>query len=288
MLVIKRCLYITGALLLLLVAMLGGCGGDAGENAGGDEETAPQEVRSVTTGDMRVDFVKLLPDQQRQVGDEVVEGFTVTLRIRDLKGRSINAENYSFLAPLYAEDNLGTSYESILISVTDKDSGNNMLPPNQNLVTLLFTPPLGSGVERLDIDFKIKPVFHYQDTVFKELVLEPGTKQEAAGVVLEDIMVDPELKQVSISFIPAAGEDNRKDVSLAGSYLLLSSGEKIPASGVGVEKGTGGSNAGYELNFPYHQAMSGPVDLVISWIPREETWDFPLRNIQVAGFRPGT
>jgi|GEM_PF-6371935 len=261
---------IRAVMLGSLVVLAAGCGGNG-------DATAEREVHSVTNKDMRVDFVKLVPEQQRQIEDELEDGFAVTFKLTDLKGRPIEAGNYSFCAPLDAVDDKGNAYQSFAIATTGKDSGNNTLSAHQLLATYWFSPRLDAGAERINVDFIIKPIFHYADTIFKELDLAESKRVEADGFFLDYIVLEPD--QVSISIKPVLEDETRKNVSNA--YLLLPSGKQINDSGMAVETRVNRGFVRCELTFPYDAEMSGPVDLVIGWSPPDETWEFNLKNIPV-------
>ncbi len=275
---IMRCFNIIRAVMLVsLVVLAAGCGGNSDATSERNESVRAGKVHSVTNKDMRVDFVKLMPEQQRQIADELKDGFAVTFQLTDLKGRPIEAGNYSFCGPLDAIDDKGNAYQSFAIATTDVDSGANTLSAHRLMATYWFTPGLDAGADRINVDFKINSIFNYPNTIFKGLNLAESERVEVDGFFLDYIVLEPD--QVSISIKPVLEDETRKNVSSA--YLLLPSGKQISYSKKVVETRVSRGFYRGALTFPYDAAMSGPVDLVIGWSPPDETWEFNLKNIPV-------
>lgn len=234
-----------------------------------------KEIRTVSNDYLTVKFVKMKSTTSKKDGS--INGFDIWLELSNKNGKPVT--EYTFLAPIYAKDNLGNSYTSESTAIYHKDINQNRLPKNIIMIKQNFNSRINPKATSLTIDYKTQANIKYKDSIIPNLSFDIKNKIISNDLTIESIDYHKESKNLSIYLIQKTNGKLKGKPSLE-SYLKLKNGKKVKITGVGYSDNSKLEKR-WQITILTNKANINGATLVIKWEEKDTIWEFPLENIKI-------
>lgn len=237
-------------------------------------------VSIVTNDEIEAKVLQIKNDEWNICGKKV-KGTRAWVILKDLNGRKITSDQFTYVVPATAEDNLGNKYEgSTTIDRNDKLS-KSFNSPEAFMIIAEFIPPLSTEATKLSFNIKMQPNYKISETVIENITFNNINTKKFPGFYLEKFKgnsFDPELTDVYLI-------QNAKDYSTRqlgqDSFLISEDGKKYSARSYGTSDPL--NKAGDirdQLSFS-KVPKDKKFTLVIAWQLPNVTWEFSFKNLDL-------